>query len=103
MQLVVTSNHFCTKLLPREGIRIYDANGGVGNTVETPKLTVNQNFHTKKPIIYVWCDRESLILNDLEWEIVPHMPYSPGLTTPADYHHFHTMHNLMTGVTCLRK
>lgn len=56
MQLVVTNNHFCTKLLPRVGIRIYDANGGVGHTVETPKLTVNQNFHTKKPIIYVWCD-----------------------------------------------
>lgn len=37
-------------------------------------------------------------LNDLEWEVLSHPPYSPDLA-PTDYHLFRSMSNQMRGVT----
>ena len=37
-------------------------------------------------------------LQELEWEVLQHPPYSPDLA-PTDYHLFHSLSNQMRGVT----
>ena len=42
--------------------------------------------------------KAALQLQELDWEVLQHPPYSPDLA-PTDYHLFHTLSNEMRGVT----
>jgi hypothetical protein len=37
-------------------------------------------------------------IQELDWEILPHLPYSPGLA-PSDYHLFHSLSNNLPGIS----